>query len=209
MTEMKWGFLECRETSGIHLNPRYYYWELLDPETREPVPEGAPGVLVFSHIDWRGTVLIRYWTGDLVKGGMRWTRCHHCGYTFPKIYPPICRAEKDFTKIKGARVDLTSLIESVRATPGVRDFQVILDSESHDDEFSRDHVIVHLLCQDDVPTGDRPQIEAALRERVKRHTEISPDEVIFENDAEEFSRRLFDKNGIKAEYIVERRKLHI
>ncbi len=206
MTEMKWAFLECCENSGIHLNPKFYHWELLDPVTRQPVPEGEPGVLTFSHIGWRGTVLVRYWTGDLIKGGMRWTRCEHCGYTFPRIFPPICRAEKDFTKIKGTRVDLSNLIEAVRDTPGVRNFQVFLDSEQPDIQYSRDVLSIHVVAESGSNVQD---LEEQIARRVKYHTEVHPDHVVFEANEQEVERRLFAKNGIKAEYVVERRREHI
>lgn len=206
MTEMKWAFLECSEGSGIHLHPRFHYWELLHPETRKPVAEGEPGVLVFSHIDWRGTVLVRYWTGDLVKGGMVYRRCERCGYTFPRLYPPICRAEKDFTKIKGARVDLSGLIEAIRDTPGVRNFQVVIASENPDEQFSRDVLTLHI-----VPGRDRSEadIQRDLHHRVKMQTEVSPDQVVFEHDEPAFEKRLFARTGIKAEYVIEQRQLHI
>lgn len=206
MTEMKWYALECAEGSGIHLNPRFYYWELLHPETREPVAEGEPGVLVFSHIGWRGTVLTRYWTGDLIKGGLRWTRCEHCGYTFPRVFPPICRAQKDFTKIKGTRVDLSNLIEAIRDTPGVRNFQISIESENGQVEFARDILAVHLVAE---AGRDRQQIEDQISHRVKFYTEVTPDRYVFEESEPDFEKRLFAKNGIKAEYVVERRKEHI
>lgn len=206
MTEMKWFALECAENSGIHLNPRFYFWELLDPNTREPVKEGEPGVLVFSQIGWRGTALVRYWTGDLIKGGLSWSRCQCCGYTFPRVYPPICRAEKDFTKIKGTRVDLSNLIESIRDTPGVRNFQVSIESENGQEQYTRDVLAVHVVAE----TGrDRSALEAKIAERVKFYTEVTPDRVVFEENEPEFEKRLFAKNGIKAEYVVERRAEHI
>ena len=206
MTEMKWAFLECEEGSGIHVSPKHYYWELLHPETREPVAEREPGVLTFSHIGWRGTALVRYWTGDLIKGGMRWTRCEHCGYTFPRIYPPICRAEKDFTKIKGTRVDLSNLIESVRDTPGVRHFQVSIESENSTDKYSRDVLAIHILPE---PGAAQPDLEERIRHRVKYFTEVTPDRVLFEQNEPEFEKRLFARNGIKAEYVLERRSEHV
>lgn len=206
MTEMRWAFLECDEQSGIHLSPRFYYWELLHPETREPVGEGEPGVLVFSHIGWRGTALVRYWTGDLIKGGMTWSRCPKCGWTFPRIYPPICRAVKDFTKIKGTRVDLSVLIEAVRDTRGVRHFQALLEKENPDDEFSRDVLSIHVVAE---PGHDTVAIEEALRERVKYHTEVHPDRIVFESGDSDLEQRLFARTGIKAEYVVERRTQHI
>jgi len=206
LTEMKWTSIECADGSGMHLNQKYFFCELLHPETREPVAQGEPGVLVFSHIGWRGTALVRFWTGDLIKGGARWDRCECCGYTFPRIYPPICRVEKDFTKIKGARVDLSLLVETVRETPGVRQFQVILENENSVDQFSRDVLTVHLAAE---KGSDAARVEDSLRQRLKARTEVSPDRVIFENDEEALERRLFAKNGIKAEYLVERRTNHI
>ena len=203
MTEFKWVFYECSEGAGIHLNPKYYYWELLHPETHKPVPPGEPGVLVFSHIGWRGTALIRYWTGDLIQGRMRWDRCAACGYTFPRIYPPICRADKDFTKIKGTRVDLSLLIETVRDTPGVRRFQIVLENESELDQFSRDVMSVHVVEE---PGATRIELESSVRTRMKQRTEVAPDRVLFEDNEVEFEKRLFARNGVKADYIVERRQ---
>ena len=200
MTEMKWTFLECTERGGIHLNPKYFFWELLDKETRQPVEPGEPGVLVFTHIGWRGTVLVRYWTGDLIQGGMVWERCPHCGWTFPRIFPPICRAEADFSKIKGARVELPSLIEAVRDTRGVRYFQVSLEHES--DAFSRDRMVIALVVD---RKADRQAVQAEVVARVKDRTEVTPDHIVIEDDEPAFVARLFAKSKVKAEYIVERR----
>ncbi len=92
-TQIKAGFYECDEGSGIHLNPEYYYWEIVDPKTKEPVGEGEQGVLVFSHIGWRGSTFLRCCTGDLIHGGMTWEKCSSCGLTMPIIHPPISRLE--------------------------------------------------------------------------------------------------------------------
>ncbi len=86
----KVSFTECSENSGIHLNPRYFYWEVLDQKTLEPVEDGESGYLCFSHIDWRGTVFLRYNTGDLI-GGLEWKKCDSCGLTMPIIKGPITR----------------------------------------------------------------------------------------------------------------------
>jgi phenylacetate-coenzyme A ligase PaaK-like adenylate-forming protein len=202
MTEMRWSFHECSEGSGMHLNPKFFYWELLHPDTREPVAPGEPGVLVFSHIGWRGTVLIRFWTGDLVKGGMSWERCPLCGYTFPRIFSPICRAAKDFTKLKGARVDLSVLVQVVRDTPGVRQFQIALESESSVETFSSDVLAIEVCAHRGQVYDD---LKRQLTVRLKDYLEISPDRITFTEDEADLERRLFAKNQIKAEYLVERR----
>ncbi|NHJ40201.1 MAG: AMP-binding protein [Asgard group archaeon] len=87
---IKASFYECSEGSGIHLNPRYYYWEVLDKRSLTPVEDGEKGYLCFSHINWRGTAFIRYNTGDLIDG-LIWERCEDCGLVFPKILGTIKR----------------------------------------------------------------------------------------------------------------------
>jgi len=200
------AFYECTEQSNIHLNPKFFYWEVVDPETCEPVPEGEPGVLVFSHIDWRGTSFLRYYTGDLIRGGVRWERCANCGLTYPKMYPPIMRAKKDFTKLKGTRVSLLELLSAVRDTPGVYQFQAVLDKEVSGDEFSRDKLVVRLAVEDGVEPA---AVVEAVKKNVKGATEVTPDEVIIESDREKLELELFEKTGIKAEYVVEKRPVHL
>jgi len=206
MTEMKIAFYECHENSNIHLNPKYFYWEVLDADTDEPVPEGEPGVLTFSHIDWRGTTFLRYSTGDLIAGGVKWERCPHCGLTYPIMYPPIMRAKKDFTKLKGTRVSLMELVTAVRDTAGVYQFQAILDKEKPGDEFSRDRLVIRLAVQE----GHSPEtVTADVKKNVKGVTEVTPDEVIIEADGEKMELELFERTGIKADYIVENRPVHL
>ena len=51
--ELRAAFPECDERTGMHLDPEFYFWEVLDPHTMDPVRWGEPGVLCFSHIGWR------------------------------------------------------------------------------------------------------------------------------------------------------------
>jgi len=202
MTEMKWAFIECYDDYGMHLNPKFFFWEVLHPETLKPVSDGDPGVVVFSHIDWRGTVFIRYNTGDLAAGGIHWKRCEYCGNTFPILKGPIYRAVKDFTKLKGTRVSLPEFIRIIRDEQGVRNFQIIFDKETHDDEFSRDWVRIRILPERGVDLSD---LENRVKKQIKTYLEITPNEIIFESDEEKFNRELFAKVGIKAEYVIDLR----
>jgi phenylacetate-coenzyme A ligase PaaK-like adenylate-forming protein len=206
MTEMRIAFYECAENMNIHLNPKHFYWEVLDPATLEPVEEGEPGVLVFSHIDWRGSVFLRYYTGDLIGGGVRWGRCPECGLTFPVMIPPIMRAKKDFTKLKGTRVALVELVSAVRDTPGVYQFQALLEKEVPGDEFSRDKLVIRLAIQDGFQFE---QVAEDVKKAVKATTEVTPDEIRFEPDRKKLEDELFERTGIKADYLVENRPIHL
>ncbi|MCL4478571.1 MAG: hypothetical protein M1381_05660 [Deltaproteobacteria bacterium] len=204
-TELKWAFIEPDYDCGIHLDPRFYFWELLDPVTKKPVKEGEPGILVFSHIGWRGTVFTRYWTGDLVKGGISYDRCPRCGLTAPRMYPPIIRYDKDFTKIRGTKVLLPDFITAVRDTPGVSSFQIIINKKSQNDPFSMDVIKLRISIHKD---AQEDTVKEALNHRVKAFIELTPDEIIFEKDEKAIETDLFAKTGIKAEYVVDKRPDH-
>lgn len=201
-TELRWAFLEPDYDCGIHLDPRFYFWEILDPETKKPVPDREPGILVFSHIGWRGTVFVRYWTGDLIKGGLVYDRCPRCGFTFPRIYPPIVRYDKDFTKIRGTKVLLPDLVTAVRDTPGVSGFQVIIDKKIPGDPFSMDVVKIRVVPED---PASRDAIKERITHRIKAFIELTPDEILFEDDGTALETDLFAKTGIKAEYVIDKR----
>ncbi len=58
---------ECAHKTGLHWSEDLHLIEVINPETKEPVPEGEVGVLVITHLERRATPMIRYWTNDLVR----------------------------------------------------------------------------------------------------------------------------------------------
>ena len=59
---------ECVEArDGSHINEDHFLPEVVDPETGEPLPEGAIGVLVFTTLTKEAMPVVRYWTGDLAS----------------------------------------------------------------------------------------------------------------------------------------------
>jgi phenylacetate-coenzyme A ligase PaaK-like adenylate-forming protein len=200
-TELKVAFYECDTGSKPHVSPEYFFVECLDPETRQPVNYGEPGVFVFSHIGWRGTVFLRYWTGDLVQGGISWDKCRHCGLVMPRLNTPIVRAEHDFTKIKGARVLYLDLQNSVRNVPGVKLFQVVITKENPEDPYTRDWVRVFVTKTEGEP---EERLKAEIARKMKAETEISPSEIVFE-DYDALMERLFQRTGLKADWLIDER----
>jgi phenylacetate-CoA ligase len=57
--------LEVRE--GSHVNEDHFLAEVIDPETGEPLPDGAEGELVFSTLTKEALPLLRYRTGDIAS----------------------------------------------------------------------------------------------------------------------------------------------
>lgn len=206
MTEMKAGFFECDEKMGIHLNPEFFYWEVLDVESAKPVKWGEPGVLVFSHIDWRGTALLRYWTGDFIEGGMVWEKCPSCGLTVPRIFPPIVRAEEDFREFKGSRILLPQLQRVLHGVEGLQSFQAALEKVTGDRDGAGAPAAERLVVY---ACAGRGEEEANLRDRIsgalRREMHLSPDEVVFEGP-EALRARLFDRTGWRADWVVDERE---
>jgi phenylacetate-coenzyme A ligase PaaK-like adenylate-forming protein len=58
------GGVECEAHRGYHLREADMYFEIVNPETGEPVPDGEYGEVVFSTLTRRGMPLIRYRMGD-------------------------------------------------------------------------------------------------------------------------------------------------
>lgn len=68
MTEMGLGGgVECQALNGYHLREADLYFEILNPKTAEPVPEGEEGEVVFTTLTRTGMPLIRYRTGDRAR----------------------------------------------------------------------------------------------------------------------------------------------
>ncbi len=131
-TELKsGGFRECDEGMGLHVDPQHYFIELIDPDTKLPAEPGKPGVLVWSHIDWHGTVILRYWSGDTIDGGVRYDACPGCGLTVPRLFPPFRRLVADFIKVKGARVDLAELRAAIETVMPRDSYQIEIIGDEH------------------------------------------------------------------------------
>ena len=65
MTEMGLGgAVECAARFGYHIREADLLVEIVHPRTRQPVPDGCPGDIVFTTLTREGMPLIRYCTGD-------------------------------------------------------------------------------------------------------------------------------------------------
>jgi len=57
--------IECPEKAGYHINEDYFYPEIIDPETLQPLPDGETGELVFTTLQKEALPIIRYRTRDI------------------------------------------------------------------------------------------------------------------------------------------------
>jgi phenylacetate-CoA ligase len=96
---------ECACQNGTHLNEDYYYPEIVDPETGEPLPDGTMGELCFTHLTKEGMPLLRYRTHDLTA--LHRERCD-CGRTLVRMDRILGRCD-DMLIIRGVNVFPTQI----------------------------------------------------------------------------------------------------
>ena len=80
------AFAQCTEEGDWHNPaPEIQFHEIVDPDTGARLPDGERGALAVTHLDRRGTVLIRFLIGDTVA--IERTPCPHCGRNGDRISP--------------------------------------------------------------------------------------------------------------------------
>ena len=99
---------DCEYQNGLHINEDHFIPEIIDPETREVLPEGELGELVFTTITKEGLPVIRYRTRDLTR--LHFDTCQ-CGRTLVRMDKCTKRSD-DMLIIRGVNL-FPSQIESV------------------------------------------------------------------------------------------------
>jgi phenylacetate-coenzyme A ligase PaaK-like adenylate-forming protein len=185
-TEAKMAFPECPfpghdQPSGYHLYPDFGIVEVIDPETGRQVPDGTPGEIVFTPLDSRGSVVLRYRTGDIIEGGIVRDPCPHCGRLVPRLVGKISRVSDhrrmQLGKIKGTLVDFNELEHLLDNCPSVGQWLIEL-RKLHGDPLEVDELIVHAESHSEA--SSRREIVRALTSAA----EISPNAILFHSPAE-------------------------
>lgn len=170
MTELMGPSTECRENGGAHLPvPEQFYFEVVDPQSYAPVPDGARGLLVLTHLNRRGTVLLRYVAGDVVA--LTHDQCPHCGRFEPRFLGSPYRVD-GLTKVKGTLVNPAMLLDGLSSllSRGVKEYQVVISHEAPSDPLSADMLRVRAACAEQ----ERPRLREEIAATVRAETEISP-----------------------------------
>ncbi len=207
-TEAKIAWTECLppdggEPSGFHIYPDMAFVEIVDPETGKRVPDGQPGEIVFTPLDARGTVVLRYRTGDLIEHGITREPCPYCGRTCPRLLGKISRVSDirrlHIEKLKGTLVDFNTLENILDDTDGLGAWQIEL-RKRYDDPLESDQVIVHAVATSD----NHETLKKQIIQRFHNVTEFSPNDVVF-HDWKEMRNLQGVGEKLKEEKVVDHR----
>lgn len=210
-TEAKMAWPECPsrgadEPTGYHLSPDLAFVEIIDPDTGQVLGEGQPGEIVFTPLDSRGSVVLRYRTGDLISGGLVHEPCPACGRRVPRLLGNISRVSNvrrmQIGKIKGTLVNFNDLEHILDDLDAVATWQIELGKRNHD-PLDCDEIIVHVARSG---RASREEVTRLIERRFLEATEIRPNRIEF-HEAE----TLRDMQGVgrllKEEKIVDRREM--
>jgi phenylacetate-CoA ligase len=193
MTEIQGGLVECAPGNGFHNPvPEQLYFEIVDPETKKPVPDGTPGLILLTHLHRRGTVLLRYAVGDITIRTRE--RCPHCGRVTDRFMATPYRAD-DLVKLKGMLVNPAQIAAALEGEPDIAEFQIVAEKSEPGSALSLDVLKIRVVARSAATAalGDR------LTERVKRAVGVTP--------AIEFvAPTALDTGGWKAKRFVDLRK---
>ncbi|MBQ5451460.1 MAG: phenylacetate--CoA ligase [Bacteroidales bacterium] len=123
---------ECEYQDGIHIWEDFFYPEIINPETLQPVPEGVFGELVFTTLCKEAMPILRYRTRDLTR--IRYEKCK-CGRTAARIDRIFGRSD-DMLIIRGVNVFPSQIETCLTEFPAFQPYYFItVDRINHEDSF--------------------------------------------------------------------------
>ena len=180
-TEARSAWAECpteyHQSSGYHLYPDKEIFEIIDPVTGEVREDHEDGELVYTSLDSRASVVLRYRTGDFVKGGITYGVCPFCKRLTLRLSSDISRLSdtKDLqlSKVKGTLVNLNHFGEILNDIPEVDEWQIEIRKHNND-PFDSDELVVYLAVKGHV---NEAEFCPMLRDKIIGATEVAPNEV--------------------------------
>jgi phenylacetate-CoA ligase len=123
---------ECNHRAGMHLWQDIVYTQVCNPTDYRPVPFGAEGTLVYTHLERRAQPMIRLVSNDQT----RWVDgpCG-CGRTYPRLPDGIYGRYDDMLVVRGKNIYPSVIENALREIHGFGgEFRVIISSQDHMDE---------------------------------------------------------------------------
>lgn len=163
---------ECVHRRGMHLWQDIVYAEVVDRDTREPVPFGEEGVLVYTHLERTSQPMIRYWSGDLT----RWTDepCP-CGRTYPRLPMGIYGRVDDMFIVRGVNLYPAAIENVLRGFAELgEEYRIVISRET-----AMDTLVVQVESREPLQEDSeaaralRGRIEAALKRSVGVRAQVA------------------------------------
>jgi phenylacetate-CoA ligase len=153
---------ECSERSGLHVMEDHFFIEILDPETKKPVPDGTPGELIFTCLTKEALPLIRYNTRDICTIDRR--PCA-CGRNFTRMGKITGRTD-DMIIIRGVNVFPSQVENVLLGVAGVAPYYMLVVDRIN----NLDTLEIRVEMAADFPFDEVRRVEALERQITKEIT---------------------------------------
>jgi phenylacetate-CoA ligase len=150
---------ECAWRHGMHVAEDHFLVETIDPETLEPVPDGAPGELVFTALTKEAFPLLRYRTRDLAAVTCEPCPCGRTGCRMGRI----TGRTDDMLIIRGVNVFPSQIEEALLRVEGTAPHYLI----EIDRPGALDEVTVHVEINPQMFSDSMSQMQG-LRDHIGR-----------------------------------------
>jgi phenylacetate-CoA ligase len=183
---------ECTVQDGLHIFEDHFYPEIIDPETLEPLPDGAQGELVLTTLTKEGMPMIRYRTRDITS--IVSERCA-CGRTIRRIRR-ISHRSDDMFIIRGVNVFPSQIETAILAAEGtLPHYQIVLTRQEHLDQIEVRIEVTTDVLSDRV--GAMEDLQSKLAHQIERTIGIRAAVRLVEphsiDRSEGKAKRVFDK----------------
>jgi len=161
---------ECGHQAGLHGWEDHFLFELIDPETLQPVPEGHAGELVVTTLTKQALPMIRYRTRDITR--LTTAPCA-CGRTHVRMLRVAGRSD-DMLIVRGVNVYPSQIEAVLVGQPNIAPhYQLVVERRG-----TLDHVTVEVESQPDVPGDWFAGIGREVQHRIKSMVGISTDVLV-------------------------------
>ena len=152
----------------MHLWQDLVYTQVCHPETFEPVPYGAEGTPVYTHLERTSQPMIRLVSGDRA----RWiVEPCPCGRTYPRLPDGLYGRFDDMIIVRGENVYPSAIEDTLRAVEGFGgEFRVIVSRRE-----TMDELLVRAEAAAEVTdAAGLEALRARMRERLRARLGVHP-----------------------------------
>lgn len=150
--------INCAADEGMHYWDDFLYFEIIDSQTGEVLPDGEWGELVITTLCKEAAPLLRYRTHDLTRIILH--KCS-CGSPFPMIDRIKGRTD-DMVKVKGVNIYPSQVESALAGVPGVSsEYQMQV---SHDD--GKDRVLLRVEKQPGAEDGLEEAVSRTIKSKI-------------------------------------------
>jgi phenylacetate-CoA ligase len=152
---------------STHLMEDVQIWEVVDPETHAPLPDGQRGVSVVTNLISEASPQLRFLVGDYTT--LTREVCE-CGRTHLRALGGFVGRADDMLNVRGVTLFPSSVEDVVRRVPGLGDeFAIVVTSER-----DLDVLTVRAEALPGTPVTAHPAIAARVEREIRADCEVRP-----------------------------------